>query len=175
MAGPGMSVAMGGARQVQSRGSAESTEAHRRKLKSHWDNGVKKGDITLTHGKMWDEPWDPTSKELWQQVAGYLIWNYTYEYTVPGSSTKMQAHLSPKVIKDYFIGLVNLAKTERFVADTTAQKFFECTIEPQQGSMKTPDQLWYFGLKTQVWNQAFDRAAKEGRQKEVSNKHQKDI
>ena len=165
-------MAAEGAPQVQPRGSAESTEAARRKLKSHWNDGVRKGGITLTNGKTWDEEWDPTSKELWQQVAGYLIHIHTYEYTVPGSSTKMLAHLSPKVAKDYFIGLVHLAKTERFLRDATVQKFFECTIEPQQGSMKTPDQLWYFGLKTQVWDQAYDRAAKAG---ELTDKSAKPI
>lgn len=150
-----------------SRGSSGNVESTRKMLKSHWDKDVILKHITLTGGKLWEEEWDPLNKELWQQVAGFLIHNYTFESTVPGSSTKIQMNLSPTVAKNYFIGLVHLAKTERFAANAEAQKFFQCTVDAAPGALRSTDQTWYFGLKTQVWNTTYDRAAKEG---EVTDK-----
>ena len=149
--------------EISSRGTSTSTQHLKARVISIWNQGVDEKCITLA--KRWEDDWDPTNQQLWQQVAGYIALRYTFQETVSGQ--KITQNLAPGVAKQYFAKLFDLAKFEKFAEDEDAQKFFECNLAPSNGD-RTPQQIWYHGLKDNLRKTAWNRANDAGDLKDGS-------
>ena len=156
--------------EIGSRGSAASTKEFRERIIAVFNEGVRKGKITLANE--WEGEWDPANQNLWQQVAWWIVHGHTFEQTVPGAGgqAKVTRHLAPGVAKRYFTGLMDLAKNERFVGNKAAEKFFECNQQAKSMESRTPVQHWYHGVKANVAKTAWDRANDTGELEDRSAK-----
>ena len=77
--------------EIGSRGSAASTKQFRDRIIAVFNEGVRKGKITLANE--WEDEWDPANQNLWQQVAWWIVHGHTFKETVPDDSTQSWPHL----------------------------------------------------------------------------------